>query len=64
MNDIPCNCGHKEKDHQTWHSNYGDYWCPVLKYTGFNKIRQCGCLKYIQDNLSYIEILAKKKNLI
>jgi hypothetical protein len=69
MNEIPCICGHLNKFHNIWPTRFGEEWCLVIinpdePFNDLAEFKQCGCLKYTPDNLSYIEQLAKQKGLV
>ena len=70
MSDFPCKCGHSSKDHakeflshplsgnSNWEHNSCFVMCedPPLPY--------CRCMKFVLDNLTLVEKLARERNLV
>jgi hypothetical protein len=56
--DILCRCGHAKKEHL----DDGIFSDCLVTYKAQKE--DCGCMKYVPDNLSYIEDLAKERKLI
>jgi len=54
---IPCICGHSRTSHKGW-GHWKVCMDPLIDF------EECECDKYVPDNLSYIEKLAKKKKLV
>jgi hypothetical protein len=55
MIDIICRCGH--------FGHFDDFY-PLELIAGTCAVTICPCKKYVPDNLSYIEKLAKEKGLV
>lgn len=74
MKDIPCTCGHSKKIHnpKNWKrepkvkvfANFKQDACYFLIRNGRIQPHLCDCFKYVPDNLSFIEKIAKKKGLV
>ena len=58
-----CLCGHKEKDHFIG-TVYTTHWQELGKLCSHQYNGDCKCKNFQLDNLSYIEKLAKDRNLI
>jgi len=61
---ILCLCGHKKKDH-VYEPSTKQWICEALEYSGDDYPQNADeCYSFIQDNLAYIEQVAKKRKLI
>jgi len=59
--DILCKCGHVQRIHTHWNMN--NLECDGWINDGL-EMCECECKEFDQDNLSYIEALAKQKDLV
>jgi hypothetical protein len=67
MNDILCKCGHLQKAHafenKTWCSEcWYKRWGRWISLDVPRQYKVCTC--YVADNLSYLEQLAERRDLI
>jgi hypothetical protein len=60
MDDIICQCGHFKKEHL----DDGIFSDCLWTYEGKGFGEDCNCMKYVPDNLSHIENLARERKLI
>jgi len=59
-NNPKCICGHEKAIHTSWVERCVAY----DEASGFFEPKDCECKSFKLDNLSYIEALAKERNLV
>jgi len=57
---FPCSCGHIKKSHYEVGAPIWEEWC-TGKQEGKVRSKLCDCIKYVSDNLKYLEQQSKKK---